>query len=250
MGIQNILDLTGIDIVAGGDDHPLGPAAEIDEALVIHGAQVAGIHPGEAVVVPAQGLGGLLGMVHILLHHCGAGQQNFALCAVGHLLIGTGLDDLDIGVREGQANGALLIHIHRRQAAGGDSLGGTVTLPHLHNGVVVIKELIKLLLQLNGQAITAGENALEAGEVGIIHAGQAQQRLIQGGDTGNEIALILHDLLGIALGGEPGNENAPAAAGQHRVDAHAQAKAMEQRHSRQHPVSGAEHGVGGDDLLG
>ena len=60
---------------------------------------------------------------------------------------------------------------------------------------------------------------------------------------------VLDDLLGVALGGEAGDEDAAAAVGQHGVDAHAQAEAVEQGHGRQHLVAGPEHGVGGDDLL-
>ena len=189
-------------------------------------------------------------MVHVFLHYRGSGQQDLALLAVGQFLVGAGLHDLDIGVGEGQADGAFLIHGGGGEAAGRDGLRGAVALPHLNDGVVVIEELVEFLFQLNGQAVAAGEHALEAGEVGIAHAGQAQQRLVQGGHARNKVALILHDLLGVAFGGEAGDEDATSAAGQHGVHAHAQAEAVEQGHGRQHPVAGAEHGVGGDDLLG
>ena len=250
MGVQNIFDLAGIYIVARGDDHPLGAAPEIDEALAVHGAQVAGIDPCQPVAVGTQSLGRLLGVVHVFLHHGGACQKDLALLAVGELLIGAGLHDLDVGVGEGQADGALLIHIHRGQAAGGDGLGGAVAFPHLNDSVVVVEKLVELLLQLNGQAVAAGENTLEAGEIGIAHTGQPQQGLVQSGNTRDKIALVLHDLLGIALGGEAGDQDAAAAAGQHGVYANAQTEPVEQRHRGQHSVTGTEHGVGGDDLLG
>ena len=85
MGVQNILDLAGIHIVAGGDDHALGAAPEIDEALLVHNAQIAGVYPCQAVIVLAQGLGRLLGVVHILLHDGGAGQQDLALFTIGQI---------------------------------------------------------------------------------------------------------------------------------------------------------------------
>ena len=51
VGVQNVLNLGGVDVVAGGDDHPLGSAAEIHEALAVHGAEVAGADPSQAVGV-------------------------------------------------------------------------------------------------------------------------------------------------------------------------------------------------------
>ena len=201
MGVQNVLQLAGIDVVAGGDDHPLGAALEVDEALVVHGAQVAGVHPGQTVVMLPQGAGRLLGVVHVLLHDGGARQQDLALGAVGHLLVGVRLHDLDIGVGEGQADGALLVDIGGRQAAGRHRLGGAVALADLNDRVVIVQELVKLLLQLDGQAVAAGEHALQTAQVRAVHAGQAQQRLIQRGHAGDKVALVLHDLLGIALGG-------------------------------------------------
>ena len=249
MGVQNILQLTGIHVVAGGNDHPLGASLEVDEALLVHGAQIAGIHPRQPVRVLPQRMRRLLGVVHVLLHDGGARQQDLALLAVGHLLVGVGSDDLDIGVGEGQTDGALLIDVGGGQAAGGHRLRGAVALPHLNDRVVVVQEPVELLLQLNGQAVAAGEHALQTAEVGAVHAGQPQQRLVQSGHTGDKVALVLHDLLGVALGGEPGDEDAPSALGQHGVDAHAQPEAVEQGHGGQHPVAGTEHGIGGDDLL-
>ena len=197
----------------------------------------------------AEGLGGLVGVVHVLLHDGGARQQDLALLAVGQLLVGVGLHDLDVGIREGDADAALLEHLGGRQAAGGDGLGGAVALPDLDDGLVVIEELVELLLELNGEAVAAGEDALQAAEVRAVHAGQAQQGLVEGGDAGDEVALVLGDELGVALGGEAGHQDAAPALGEHGVDAHAQAEAVEERHGGEHLVAGAEHGVGGDDLL-
>ena len=197
----------------------------------------------------AQGLGRLLGVVHILLHDGGAGQQDLALFTIGQLLVGAWLDDLDIGIGEGKADGALLVDVGGCQAAGGNGFGGAVALPYLHDSLVVIQEFVELLLQLDGQAVAAGEYALETAEVGAVHAGQTQQSFVQRRYAGDEVALVLDDLLGVALGGEPGDQNAAPALGQHGVDAHAQSEAVEQGHGGQHPVAGPEHGVGGDDLL-
>ena len=249
MGVQNVLNLGGVDVVAGGDDHPLGSAPEIHKALAVHGAEVAGADPGQAVGVVLQGFRGFLRMVHVLLHHRGACQKDFTFFTVGKLLLGAGLDDFDVGIGEGKTDAALLVHVAGGQAAGGDGLGGAVALPHLNGGFVVVQELVQLLFQLDGQGIAAGKNALQAAEVSALHIRQTEQRLIQGGNARDEVAALLDQILGVALGGEPGNQNAPAALGQHGVDAHAQTEAVEDGHGGQHLVPGTEHGVGGDDLL-
>ena len=145
MGVKDVLQLTGIDVVAGGDDHALGAALEVDETLLVLGAQVAGIDPGEAVGVMTQGLGGLFRMLHVFLHNGGTGEQNLALLTVGEFTVGARLDDLDIGVREGDADAALLVAGRRREAAGRDGLGGAVAFADLDDGVVLIEELVELL---------------------------------------------------------------------------------------------------------
>ena len=136
MGVQNVLNLGGVDVVAGGDDHPLGSAAEIHEALAVHGAKVAGADPGQAVGVVLQGFRGFLRMVHVLLHHRGTGQKDLALLTVGKLLLGAGLDDFVICIGEGNADGADAVIVLRRQAAGRDALGQAVALPDLDGGIV------------------------------------------------------------------------------------------------------------------
>ena len=55
---------------------------------LVHAAQIAGVYPCHAVGMLAQGVRRLLGIVHVLLHDGGAGQQDLALLAVGQLLVG------------------------------------------------------------------------------------------------------------------------------------------------------------------
>ena len=249
MGVQNVLQLTGIDVVTRGDDHPLGSALEINEALLVHGAQIAGIDPGQPIGVGLEGMGGLLRVLHVFLHHSGPGQKDFTFLAVGQLLIRSRCYDLDVGIGERQADAALFCHMGRSQAAGGHRFGGAVAFPHLNGGLVVIEELVELFLQFHRQGVSAREHALQTAEISAIHRGQAQQRLVQGGNTGNEIAAMLDDQLGIAFGGKAGHQNAPPALGQHGMDADTQTETVEQGHGGQHFVAGTEHLVGGNDLL-
>ena len=139
--------------------------------------------------------------------------------------------------------------MRRCQAAGRDRLGRAVALAHLNGRLVVIEELVELLLQLDRQAVAAGEYALERAEVRPVHARQAQQRFVKRRHAGDEVALVLHDLLGVALGRKARDQDAASALREHRVHAHAEAEAVEQRHRREHAVAGAEHRVRRDDLL-
>ena len=246
--VQDALDLGGIDVVAAGDDHALDALAEVDVAVLVHHAQVAGVHPGEAVGVLAQGVRGLLGMVDVLHHHRGARQADLALLTVGHLDLGAGHHDLVVGIREGDADGALAGQARRGQAAGGDAFGGAVALAHLDGGLVILQEGVDALLQLHRQGIAAGEHALQAGEVQIVQAVQTQERLVQRGYACNEVRLVLAQQLRIGLGREARHQHAAAAVDQHGVDAHAQAEAVEHGHDGEHLVAHREDGVGGDDL--
>ena len=51
------------------------------------------------------------------------------------------------------------------------------------------------------------------------------------------------------MGGKAWHQNAAAALGQHRMDADAEAEAVEKRHGSQHFVPDPVHGVGSDKLL-
>ena len=159
VALQDVLQLGGIHVVAVGDDHALDALAEVDEALLVHHAQVAGMDPGQSVGVGLLGLGRLLGVVDILQHHGGAGQADLALLAVGDLLLGAGLDDLIIGIREGDADGALLLLVDGGQAAGGDALGGAVALPDGDGCAVLLQEgigdTIRVSLTPSGRRRTA-----------------------------------------------------------------------------------------------
>ena len=78
---------------------------------------------------------------------------------------------------------------------------------------------------------------------------QTQQCLVQRGNAGNEVALILGNLLCIGFGGKSGDKDAAAALRKHGVHADTQTEAVEQRHSGEHLVAYAEHRVCRDDLL-
>src|SRR4051812_15336277 len=92
MRAQHLLDLARIDVVAADDDHVLLAVADVEIAVGVDLADVAGIEPAVA-----QRLGGLLRPVAIALHDLRPARADFAE-----------LDDLDLGLRHRDADRARL----------------------------------------------------------------------------------------------------------------------------------------------
>ena len=103
----------------------------------------------------AQGLGGLLRLVVVAEHYCGAGEHDLAFLSIRQFLISVRLDNLEIRVGEWNADAALFLQCDRGKTAGCDALGGAVTLAHLDGRLMVGEELVHLLLELNGQGVSA-----------------------------------------------------------------------------------------------
>ena len=150
--------------------------------------------------------------------------------------MGGGNDNFIIGIRERNANAALSIEGLGGQAAGSDAFGGAVAFPDLLLGAVGFQECIHLVLELNGQGVAAGEYALQLAKVQIPCLFQPQQRLIQGGDAGDIVGLMLFQQLGIAFRRKLRHQNTGGTVDEYRVDADAQTKAVENGHDGQHLV--------------
>ena len=43
MAVNDVFQLAGIDVIAGGDDHALDALGEVDKAVLVHLAKVAGV---------------------------------------------------------------------------------------------------------------------------------------------------------------------------------------------------------------
>ena len=65
MAVDDVFQLAGIDVVAGGDDHALDALGEVDEAVFVHLAEVAGVQPDAAVLMAAEGVVRFLGVIDI-----------------------------------------------------------------------------------------------------------------------------------------------------------------------------------------
>ena len=207
------------------------------------------MHPDASVGVTAECVGRLGLVVHVAEHDRRAADADLAL-HVGIDLVGrAGLDDLVVGIREGNADGADAVIVLRGQAAGRDALGQAVALTDLDGGVVRLQEFINLLFQLDGKAVAAAEHALEAAEVGIFQLLRAQQRFKQRRDARNDVRLLFDEQIGVGLDVELRDEDAARAANQGGVDADAEAEAVEHRHDGEHlhAVDGCK--AGGRDGL-
>ena len=212
MAVDDVLQLAGVDVVARGDDHALDALAEVDEAVAVHGAQVAGVEPDPPVRVAAEGLGGLLRVVDVAHHDRGTGDADLALDVGLQLFLGADLDDFIIGIGEGHADGAGAGVVLGGQAGGRDAFRGAVALADLDLGLVGLQELVHLLFELDGQGVAAGEHAHQEAQVRVLQQGRPQQGLEERGDAGNEVGFFLDQQLGVGVQAEPGDQEAGAAA--------------------------------------
>ena len=95
VGVEELLDLARVDVLAAADDHVLDPAGDVDVAVAVHHPEVAGVHPAG----PVDRLGGLLRLVPVAEHHRVAAGAQLAGLAAGQRQPGLRVDDLDLDVR-------------------------------------------------------------------------------------------------------------------------------------------------------
>ena len=76
---QHVLDLARIDVVAAADEHVVLAVENVDEAVLVHASDVAGMEP-----TVAESLGGLFRAVPVTGHELGAAADDLALLAGGH----------------------------------------------------------------------------------------------------------------------------------------------------------------------
>ena len=74
VGVEELLDLPRVDVLAAADDHVLDPPDDVHVAVVGHHREVAGVHPAVGV----DGLGRALGVVPVALHDRVAARAELA----------------------------------------------------------------------------------------------------------------------------------------------------------------------------
>src|ERR687894_55864 len=101
MGVEELLDLARIDVLAAADDHVICPAGYLEVTVLVHDRQVPGMQPSIFVY----NLGGLIGHLVVALHDVVAAGAEVALLSRPDLLAGVHVHELDLDVRELASHG-------------------------------------------------------------------------------------------------------------------------------------------------
>ena len=182
MGVDEILDLLGIEVFAAADDHVLDPAGDAIVAVVVTDGEVAGVQP--AVAVDRSGCG--LRHFVISLHDVVAAGDEFTGDAVGDGQIGRRIDDAAFDAGQFAADGANL-DLDRvfgtALGAAGRALGlakDDRDLIHVH----AVDDLLHDLDRAGGSGHDASPHVREVscGEVGMLEQGDEHRwYAMQGG---------------------------------------------------------------------
>src|SRR5262249_49344678 len=124
VGVEDVLDLLGGDVLPLADDHVLEPAGEHDVAVGADVAEGAG-------AAPALGGAGLRGggLVGVALEHHRALEADLAVLAgTGHRAVLGDDPDLEAGDRAADGVGELLVGVVRRALADHRALGHAVAV--------------------------------------------------------------------------------------------------------------------------
>ena len=115
--VDDALHLRGGDVLAAGDDHVLLAVGEIEEAVLVHVADVAAAQP-----IAEEGGARLLGVAPVAARDLGTAQADLAAFA-GRERAAVLVADLDLDVGQRAADGADLLDLaaglHQRVAAAG-----------------------------------------------------------------------------------------------------------------------------------
>ena len=192
------------------------------------------MQPCEAVLVLDQSLLVLFLMVDVSEHDRRSAQTDLSVLAVGNFLGCSRLADLVVGVGVGKSDGTFLLLVVRGETACCDALCRSVSLSDSDCCTVVCEELVQFLLELDGQAVSAGENSHQAGKVDVVHLLVPCDSLVQGWDTGDVVRLCRLEELGVALDADLRDQNASSAPEHQGVYTDTQTESVEHGHCRKH----------------
>src|SRR5260370_15992016 len=99
MGVENVLDLAGIDILAAAYDHVLAPALNTAIPVLVETPQIAGVKPAFGIDCRSR----RFRIVEIVFHDGVSASADFAYLSDRHNRAGFRTDDLDFGLRHGPA---------------------------------------------------------------------------------------------------------------------------------------------------
>ena len=173
------------------DDHPLDAGVEVNEAVLVQIAHVAGVGPHPAVGVAAQQDGGLLGFVVVALHQAGAGDAQLAPLADGQLLIGARLKGRHHGVHHGDAHTAGLVVQPGGHRGCRGHFSHAVALGNGVPGPVGSQKIVDGLLGPPGEGVAAGGVVDDERKVLVPQLGVCGQLLVVGGHAEHMLGLVL-----------------------------------------------------------
>ena len=173
------------------DDDALDAGVQIHKAVLVHGADIAGVCPQLAVRMAAQQVGGLLGLVVVALHGGGGADADLAALTDGQLGLGARLEDGDHRVDHGDAYAAGLCHV-----TGGDGgcrgyLGHAVALCQRELHPVGFEEPVHRLLRAQRERIASGGVVADEGEVFVFQQRVGGKLLVVGGHAEHVFGLVL-----------------------------------------------------------
>ena len=241
--VEELLDLTRVDVLATTDHHVLDPADDGAVTVLAHHRQVTGVHP--AIVVDR--LGGLVGIVPVPEHHRVATGAELAGVSALDDFAGVRVDDLhlDMGMRPADGGGAALqIVIVQRLTRHRRGLGHAVGDGHLGH-----VHLVDTTLHHLDRAHRAGHDpGAQARQVAVGEA-----RVVLHGDEHGRYAVYARTSFGLnGFQGQPGiepgrrDDHGDAMGGAAEI-AHHHAEAMVERHRYAEPIAGGEVDALGDE---
>lgn len=104
-------------------DHTLDASLDIQEAILVDVAQVAGVDPDLAIGMLTHYKIGFLGVIEVTLHHGRTGNTNLTVSVVAQLLTGFGIEDAHIHGQRGDADAALAVNFVYAEGSRGRKLG-------------------------------------------------------------------------------------------------------------------------------
>ena len=244
MAVNGALHLGRVDVLAAADDHVLDPVVDVDIAVGVQVAGVAGEHPA----VGGHGAGGGLGLLPVAQHVVGRAGHDLAHLAGGHGLP-VAADDLDLDTRHRLAGGAHaraaigVVVLGRQHHHGAGGLGHAVGL-----GELAAEGLDALAQQFQGDRCGAIEDVLQATEISLAAARVVDQHLQRRGHGEEAGHAFLLDRIEHTVGRELGHHAAAHPAGQ-RHDAQAGAADVGAGHGHHHHLVVVPEGPGQHRLL-
>ena len=164
------LDVRRIDVLAARQDHVLLAVDEIEKALIIEAADVAGAQPTTSRRIGPRGLERGVGPVVIALHHEPAIAADLAEFARPGLAIVV-THELELLARNGLADGLdLLVEVFGRQRRD-DALGQPVEFDQL-----AVERVTSCALQRRWQRRAATHDGLQRREVAALSSGSSMSR--------------------------------------------------------------------------